>query len=133
MFKISKKNTDKKIILQYDHSSKHNVNTKILILNNTKTPPTTESSVRCPYCRLSPCVIIQAPSWLRGSASPNLSKNSKRFKLYRKFWTLLGQLDVWNDPVYLQYKQTQTTASDPREIMPNCLITVSSVFVYTNH
>ncbi len=46
------------------------------------------------------------PSWLTGSAGPNLGK---RFKLYRKYWTLLGNLGV-----------------DRRDVMPDCVLRVSS-------
>ena len=48
----------------------------------------------CPFCRLSPCIIVRPPTWLRGSAQANLGNMSKQFTLYRKFWTLLGQL-LW--------------------------------------
>ncbi len=30
---------------------------------------------------------------------------SKRYKLYRNFWTLLGRMGVWNHPAYIFYKQ----------------------------
>ncbi len=50
---------------------------------------------------------------------------SKRFKLYKKFWTLLGQLGVWNDPHYLALKVTKTSIIDRREVMPECVVTVS--------
>ena len=92
-------------------------------------PPKNEGPNLCPYCRLSPCIIIQAPSWLRGSAEASLSNQCKRYKLYRKFWSLLGRLGVWNDPVYLQYKQTKTSLNDPRDVMPNCVLTVSIILL----
>ena len=76
------------------------------------------------------CIIIQAPSWLRGSAEASLSNQCKRYKLYRKFWSLLGQLGVWNDPVYLQFKQTKTSLNDPRDVMPNCVLTVSTMLLF---
>ena len=104
----------------YNHNS-------VLSGYENKEPPKIEDPNCCPYCRLSPCVIIQAPSWLRGSAEAHLSNNCKRYKLYRKFWTLLGQLGVWNNPVYLQYKQTKTSLNDPRDIMPNCKLRVSCI------
>ena len=45
----------------------------------------------CPFCYQVPCVITQAPSWLRESATPSLSNAAKRYRLYKRFWTLLGQ------------------------------------------
>ena len=78
----------------------------------------------CPYCYQAPCIISQAPSWLRGSAAPALTNAAKRYRLYRRFWTLLGQLGVWNHPAYLTSKGQKTTTQDPREIMPECVVKV---------
>ncbi len=80
-----------------------------------------------PICRLSPCVIARQPNWLRGSASPNLGNLAKRYKLYKTFWTLLGRLGVWNDPHYLALKVTKTSITDRREVMPECVLTVSAL------
>ena len=93
--------------------------------DNDPDPPSIEGDDVCPYCRLSPCIIARPPNWLRGSAPPNLGNMSKRFKLYKKFWTLLGQLGVWNDPHYLALKVTKTSIMDRREVMPECTVTVS--------
>ena len=79
----------------------------------------------CPTCYQMPCVIIQAPSWLRGSAAPSLTIAAKRYSLYRRFWTLLGQLGVWNHPTYLAIKLAKTTGNDCRDVMPDCVIKVS--------
>jgi hypothetical protein len=57
-----------------------------------------ELDFRCPHCLLSPCVINKPPSWLRGSASSSLGNATKRFKLYKKFWSLLNQHGIWNHP-----------------------------------
>ena len=83
------------------------------------------SSSICPTCYQMPCVIIQAPSWLRGSAAPSLTNEAKRYRLYRRFWTLLGQLGVWNHPTYLAIKLAKTTGNDCRDVMPDCVIKVS--------
>ena len=88
-------------------------------------PPVLDGSSACPHCHLSPCVTQRPPSWLRGSATEGLSNIPKRYKLYSKFWTLLGQLGVWSHPEYLSYKRTRTTESDRRDIMPDCVLTVS--------
>jgi hypothetical protein len=96
---------------------------KVISGYEDKEPPNTEGPDQCPYCHLCLCVIIQSPTWLIGSAPPNLGNDSKRYKLYRKFWRLLGQLGVWNNPSYIQLKQTQTTLNDPRDVMPVCVTT----------
>ncbi len=49
----------------------------------------------------------------------------KRHKLYRKFWTLLGNLGVWNHPLYMAYKITKTSVHDRRDVMPDCVLRVS--------
>ena len=87
--------------------------------------PQLDGDGACPYCHLAPCVMRQLPSWLRGSAAAALSNMTKRFKLYQKFWTLLRQLGVWSHPDYLVLKQTKTNLSDPREVMPDCVLAVS--------
>ncbi len=88
-------------------------------------PPVLNGEGPCPYCHLSPCVRARPPSWLIGSAAPNLGNMVKRFKLYRKYWTLLGQLGVWNHPLYMAYKVTKTSAHDKRDVMPDCVLRVS--------
>ena len=87
----------------------------------------------CQYCHLSPCVTSRPPSWLRGSAEASLSNISKRFKLYRKFWMLLGQLGVWNHPEYIAHKQTKTSVLDHRDVMPDCVLRVNIHIYVTLH
>ena len=88
-------------------------------------PPSTGGDDVCPYCRLSPCIIARPPNWLRGSSQASLGNQAKRFRLYKKFWTLLGQLGLWNDPHYLALKVTKTSIMDKRDVMPLCVVTVS--------
>ena len=88
-------------------------------------PPSTGGDDVCPFCRLSPCIIAQPPNWLRGSAQASLNNITKRYKLYKKFWILLDQLGVWNDPYYLALKVTKTSINDRRDVMPSCIVTVS--------
>ena len=64
---------------------------------------------------------------VRGSAEANLGNITKRFRLYRKFLTLLGQLGVWNHPEYLDYKHIKTSVLDSRDVMCNCVLRVSFV------
>ncbi len=76
-------------------------------------------------CRLGPCIIARPPpTWFFGSSPPGLNNFVKRFKFYKTFWTLLGQLGVWNDPVYLALKVTKTSITDRRDVMPHCVTTV---------
>ncbi len=88
------------------------------------TDPPTEDNM-CPYCRQSPCIIITPPNWLRGSAQACLSNQAKRYRLYKKFWTLMGRLGLWNDPHYIALKATRTLVTDKRDVLPLCVITVS--------
>ena len=88
---------------------------------------TPEDNDICPFLRLGSCIITRPPSWFRGSAPSSLGNQVKRFLLYKKFWTLLGQLGVWNDPVYLALKVTKTSINDRRDVMPKCVVTVSKI------
>ena len=104
------------------------VNNRICVIASgydTSEPPVLDGECPCPYCHLAPCIIAQPPSWLRGSASANLGNITNRFKLYGRFWTLLGQLGVWNHPLYLEYKLTKTAIHDKRDVMPDCVLRVS--------
>ena len=73
------------------------------------------------------CVTPRPPSCVRGSAEASLGDITKRFRLYRKFWTLLGHLGVWNHPEYLDYKHTKTSVLDSWDVMPDCVLRVSLV------
>ncbi len=50
----------------------------------------------------------------------------KRFKLYRKYWKLVGDLGVWHHPLYLAYKATKTTVHNKRDVISECVLRVSS-------
>ena len=78
----------------------------------------------CPHCLCAPCVIAKPPSFLAGSAMPALGNMTKRFSLYRKFWQLLKELGLWQCETYLQRKEARTARDDPREIIPECVVTV---------
>ena len=76
---------------------------------NNADPPKLDGPNACPHCHLAPCVTARPLSWVRDSAEARLGNITKRFRRYRKFWTLLGQLGVWNHPEYLDYKRTKTS------------------------
>ena len=80
----------------------------------------------CRYCLCSPCVIELPPDFLRGYCSPHPANDEKRHRLYRLFWALLNTLGVWRDDEYLQMKESRTSIDDRREIIPKCIITVST-------
>ena len=93
----------------------------VLTSSTTTTSPatcmssTTATSSACPTCYQTPCVIKQPPSWLRGSVAPSLGNAAKRYRLYKRFWTLLGRLGVWNNHSYLATKALYTNNNDTRE------------------
>ena len=79
----------------------------------------------CSYCLCSPCVIALPPDFLRGSCSPHPANCEKRYTLYRKFWGLLNDLEVWKDEEYLSKKENRTARHDKQDIMPLCVIKVN--------
>ena len=80
----------------------------------------------CHHCLCTPCVIQLPPDFLRGSASPHPANDEKRFRLYRLFWKVLSDVGLWNDEEYLRRKEGRTVIHDKREIMPKCVVTVST-------
>ena len=80
----------------------------------------------CPHCFLVPCITEQPPTFLQGSSAPYPRNWQHRFRLYRSFWRTLKDLGVWTDPRYLRRKRTKTTEDDVREVMPMCIVKVSS-------
>jgi hypothetical protein len=81
----------------------------------------------CHYCLCSPCVIQLPPDFLRGSASPHPANDEKRYRLYSFFWKLLSDVRLWCDEEYLRRKEERTVIHDKREIMPKCVVTVSTL------
>ena len=91
----------------------------------------------CPHCLCTPCVTdhqVYLQLWWPDHRPPH-NRNSKARKVtYKKFWGLMSNLGLWNDPRYVQRKQL-ALARDPRcnvyawvrqvrkrEIMPNCVL-----------
>ena len=81
----------------------------------------------CHYCLCAPCVIQLPPDFLRGSASPHPANDEKRHRLYRFLWRLLNDMGLWRDDEYLQRKEGRTAIYDKREIIPRCVVTVSTL------
>ena len=81
----------------------------------------------CNKCLCASCLIINPPDFLKGSCGPHSANAGKRHRLYRLFWRLLSNVGYWNDEEYLQRKAERTTTSDRRELIPQCIIEVSSI------
>ena len=70
-------------------------------------------------------MIALPPDWLRGQCDPHDANAEKRYWFYRKFWGLLRDLGLWDDPEYVRRKEWRTARDDRREKMANCVIIVS--------
>ena len=81
----------------------------------------------CHYCLCAPCVLQLPPDFLRGSASPHAANDGKRYRLYHFFWKVLSDVGLWHDEEYLRRKEGRTVIHDKREIMPKCVVTVSTL------
>ena len=81
----------------------------------------------CHYCLCAPCVIQLLPDFLRGSASPHPANDDKRYRLYHFFWKLLSDVGLWHDEEYLRRKEGRTVIHDKRDIIPKCVVTVSTL------
>ena len=92
--------------------------------------PVLRGQNHCPHCLCAPCVIAQPPDFLRGSSSPHPANDEKRHRLYRLFWRSLKDLGLWRDEEYLARKEIRTSRDDKRDIIPKCVITVSSLSKY---
>ena len=78
----------------------------------------------CRQCLCKPCIIELPPDFLVGRGPPHIRNQEKRYKLYRKFWSLLGSLGFWRDQRYLDRKRERTVIDDKREIIPACIVSV---------
>ena len=84
----------------------------------------------CQHCLCAPCVISLPPDFLKGSCDAHAANDEKRHRLYKMFWGLLNDLGLWRDPEYLQRKEERTERDDRREILPHCVIEVSTLYLY---
>ena len=101
----------------------------------SKIPPVHRGQNFCVKC--PPCVIQRPPRFLRGSSDhpppppPPPQQMQRRHSLYRKFWTCLKALGVWDNEEYLHRKEGRTVREDKMDIMPDCVIEVHMQH-YTN-
>lgn len=74
----------------------------------------------------APCIIQRPPSFFVGSSAPYPRNRQHRFRLYRGFWKTLKDLGLWTNPRYLDIKRRRTVETDPREVLPTCVVRVSN-------
>ena len=87
--------------------------------------PVLDGDDRCIHCLCTPCIVSMPPDFLVGSSVPHLRNNTKRFKLYKKFWGLLKDIGLWSHPEYVARKVRRTAVDDQREMIPHCIVKVS--------
>ena len=82
-----------------------------------------EGYLVCIHCMCEPCIVDPSvmPSFVRGSASPDRSNVVKRYKLYRKFWSHLRKLGVWDFAVYKARKARLGQRHSARDTLPWCV------------
>jgi len=88
----------------------------------------------CPYCFLNPCCTTFRQGWLGHGQAAHARNHSTRKEKYRKFWSLLGALGAWVQPLYLAKKarvlHNEVSREElvwaggitVREIMPECVL-----------
>lgn len=84
----------------------------------------------CPFCLCSPCVTTSRPRWLGIGQRPRAGNNLLRKKKYKKYWKMIKDRGAWDDPRYLQRKDTAQGHANGdiawlpsvREIMPECVL-----------
>ena len=87
------------------------------------------SDEECPHCLLSPCITEGGNDGEfvgGGSQGPCVENQGIRHRLYRRHWTHLDFLGVWQKPIYLARK-VQSAGREwvlvvKREIMPVCVL-----------
>ena len=88
------------------------------------TQPGAGDTHQCPECLQTPCLVLNPPSFLKGSGMADIGNVHKRYHLYRKCWSHLQKEGLWKNSIYLERKAIYTTIDDLREIMPWCICQV---------
>ena len=91
-----------------------------------RAPPELNGDGCCIHCLFSPCIVSTPPSFVNGQSGPHARNNQHRYRLYRCFWKVLKELGLWRDSRYLARKRQVTLEDDPRELIPLCVVNVSS-------
>ena len=96
-------------------------------IEEERSSPTLGGSVTdlavCYYCLFAPCIVSEDvfPEFVRGSAAPDPSNVARRYRLYRKFWSYLRRLGLWDFPTYKSRKRRQGHEHSPRDMIPWCV------------
>ena len=79
----------------------------------------------CMYCRSSLCILFSEtlPAHLRAFGQPGMNNHMKWKDDYRSFYTILNQLGLWRDPIYIAQKEALGCyVEDVQEVMPVCVV-----------
>ena len=81
----------------------------------------------CPHCLQGPCVTDRHFTWLGNGQTPSSANSAVRKSMYSKFWKVLANLGVWNDPRYISRKKEVGGGGEwivihRREVMPVCVL-----------
>ena len=87
--------------------------------------PVLHGKDHCPHCLCAPCVIAHPPEFLRGACGVHPANEGKRDRLYSMYWKVLSDLELWSDDEYLARKKKKKGKDTIRDIIPECIITVS--------
>ena len=97
--------------------------------------PQNKEREECPHCLCRPCITDETNRqmyWPANNAVPNRFSNILRRKMYKNFWTMLYNRDVWRDERYRERKaqalglrnnRQRFVWMHRRDLMPNCVLT----------
>ena len=77
----------------------------------------------CISCFCDPCIADPAfrPSFIKGSSASNPGNIVKRYKLYKKTWSFLRRVGLWDFLPYKEKKEKMGHRDSPRDIIPWCM------------
>ena len=98
--------------------------------------PQNKEREECPHCLCRPCITDETNRqmyWPANNAVPNRFSNILRRTMYKNFWTMLYNRDVWRDERYRERKaqalglrnnRQRFVWMHRRDLMPNCVLTL---------
>ena len=89
----------------------------------------------CYFCFCDPCLSNPAhlPAFVRGSTAADLSNVARRYRLYRKLWSYLRRLGLWDFAPYKQRKEATGHGRSPRDIIPWCIKQVCCLLIWCQY
>jgi hypothetical protein len=77
----------------------------------------------CFFCFCDPCISSpeHLPEFVRGSTAGDPSNVARRYRLYRKLWSYLRRVGLWDFEPYKQRKGATGHGRSPRDIIPWCI------------